>query len=1145
MLARQIVLTYLIAMGGLVPLYAQNSSGSVSGSVADLNEAVVPNATVVIKNTGTGFSRSTSTSSDGRYHFVNVPTGSYELTVEAASFAKYVRRGIVLDANQDAVLDLTLKVGPSQEVITVTENASFLNTTTAEVSTNFDRRRVAELPIAPNGNVYNILFSVPGVSQLSSNQAGSATGINFSSNGSRLRSNNFTIDGQDMNDPNLSGPQIPLNNPDAIGEVRIVTNQFLAEYGRNTGSIVNLTSKSGTNQYHGSAFTFYNGNILNTCSNLDKAAGFCNPDAADEIRHHAPPRKELRYGFTFGGPVILPRWDDGSDHHIRKGTDNTFFFGDYLKWTDRQFSSGTTINGAPTSQGRATLQQYFGSLPQVKALLGFVPPGVSNFSNVSAGGQVIQVGNLTASSPVTFDNTQGSLRIDHILNDRNLFYGRYRGSTAFGEGEQVTPPGLKTVSITTTHALAFVWNLMLSNRLSNEAQAAWTRLDARFHAQDVSSDTIPSIEIVELGMNGTAHTASRTAFGLATNLPQSRKTDLFQLTDSLSYQKDHHNFKFGADLRRRNVSTIFIANTRGRLQYTTLNNFLLDRAQVATITQALRGGDLLAAYQWFEIYTYAQDEWKIKPTLTLTLGLRYEYPGDTFHSMKAINRRILAANDDNPAFEFSPQPLVDRNNLMPRVGFNWNPNSKRGRIIGFLTGGNKSVIRGGYSLTYDPNFIVLNATIFNTFPFVASQNIPATQPAFTTIQSLRGGSSEIASAAAMLLTRSVVAPDFRLPSAHQYSLDYERELTLNLLMRIGYIRTQSSDLLQTIDGNPRLPCSFGAGFAGTNTCNNTGIDPFTGTAVPIVLAPRVDVARGTISLRSNSASSTYDALQMSLEKRLSLGFDGGLHYTWSRFTDTVSDTVVMDPFDLNADLGRSSYDHPHRVVGNFVYDLPLNWKRKGTLRYLLEGWQVNSSFTFQSGTPFSVLNGADPAGTLAGINAVTGDGIRPNMYTKLEVSRMSVAELYARNQELLHQALLTAQTNFDALPPGPCVPGLVPGTGLNDLLFAKAIARITCSATGTRGLAVDLSGVEPGQRFGNAARNILRSDAFRDVDFGIIKNTAFTERARLQFRVDMFNILNQRSFGIPEGRVNSASFLNQWATDGGNRRIVLGARLVF
>lgn len=1149
----KILFVSLLILSGFGLALAQSTTGSISVTVMDERQSVVPGASVTVKNVDTGFSRTAASGGDGRYKFVNLPIGSYEVTIEAANFAKYLQTGIKLEVNQDAVIETTLKAGRVEEVVTVTENASLLNTTTAEVSTRFDERRLSELPISTNRNVFNVLLSVPGVSQISPNQSGFANGVSFSSNGGRLRSNNFMIDGQDINDPSVSGGQVPLNNPDAIQEARIITNQFLAEYGRNSGSVVNFIGKSGTNDFHGSAFIFHNNQKLNSCSNLDKAAGFCNPSATVESRKQAPHRIENQWGFTVGGPVYLPSL---KDPYYYEGRDKTFFFADFQRWTDRALGSGSTINGAPTAAGRATLQQFFGSLPQVQALLTFIPAGTSNFQNITAGGQTIQVGNLTGSSSSAFDSDQGSFRIDHRFNADHLIWGRFRGSKAESTGGgQVTPPGITNIVSTKTYAATIVLNSILTSKISNEARIAWSRFDSSTNAQDPSSETIPSIEITELGMTGFNALASRTAFGLAVNLPQFRINDTYQIMDSITFLTGNHAFKFGVDLRRTDVSSFFLPTTRGRLQYTTLSNFLLDRAQVASINLPLRGGDILAFYRWKEFYVYGQDEWKIRPNFTLTYGLRYEYPGDSFSNLKALNERILAANNNNPGFVYEPQPEIDTNNFMPRLGFNWNPRTRDTGILGFLTGGDKTVVRGGYSRTYDANFININLNIFSSFPFVAIQDVPATQPSFATIQSLVGGAPTIPSvAAALLQTRTVVSGDFRAPATDQFSGEIQRELSADMVMKVGYVRTRGTGLFQTVDGNPRLPCPFGSGLAGTGTCNNTGINPFTGTAVPVVLAPRVDPARGTIRLRTNSASSTYDALQISLNKRLSRGFSGGVHYTWSVFIDDASEifnpsggevAVSMDSFNRDLDRARSSYDRPHRLAGNIVYEFPFYQNQSGFVGKLLGGWQVNSNFTFQSGAPFSVLNGLDPAGALAGINALVGDAIRPNVYTDLDVSRMTVAELFAINQQLRNQALATAQANFNALPAGPCVPGLLPGAPLNNLLFSRAIGRITCSGTGVRGFVVDFNGIEPGQRVGNAGRSLLRSDGIRNVDFGVIKNTMIGERVRVQLRADMFNVFNERNFGIPEGRGNAASFLNQWATDGGNRRIILGARLVF
>ncbi len=220
-----------------LPVAAQ-TTGSVLGEVKDEKGGSVAKATVTLRNVQTNISRTATTNDEGTYRFNNVPVGNYEVTVEATGFGKYVQTGITLALNQDAVVDASLKPGGVEAVVNVVENAAVINTTNAEVSTRFDSRRVSELPLAPNRNVFNVALGAPGVSQLGSGQTGFASGISFSSNGGRLRSNNFMIDGQDINDPSVSGGQQAINNPDIVQEVRLITNQFLAEYGRNAGSVL-------------------------------------------------------------------------------------------------------------------------------------------------------------------------------------------------------------------------------------------------------------------------------------------------------------------------------------------------------------------------------------------------------------------------------------------------------------------------------------------------------------------------------------------------------------------------------------------------------------------------------------------------------------------------------------------------------------------------------------------------------------------------------------------------------------------------------------------------------------------------------------------------------------------------------------------
>ncbi len=1086
----------ILVTSSFMAVFAQSTTGSISGTVADESQALIPNATVTVNNTDTGLTRTVQTAGDGRYNFVNLPIGSYQVTVEAANFAKFVQTGIMLLVNQNAVVDVALRAGGVQEVVTVTENASLLNTTTAEVSTRFDEKRLSELPIATNRNVFNVLLSVPGVSQLSAGQTGFANGVSFSANGSRLRSNNFMIDGQDINDPSVSGGQIALNNPDAIQEVRIITNQFLAEYGRNSGSVVNFIGKSGTNSFHGSAFIFHNNDSLNACSNLDKRAGFCNPSAIDTSRQQAPLRKENQFGFTFGGPLTFLAFGEGGPR-IWKGTDRTFFFGDFQRWTDRQLGSGTTLSGAPTEAGRMILQSAVGNRPQVAALLRFLPAGAANGQTRSftANGQtfVVPLGNLTGSSSVKFDDDQGSFRLDHRISDKNLLYGRYRfdSNAATGTG-QVTPSGLTNATNTKTKAATIVLNTSLSSNVANEARLAWSRFDSVTNAADSSSQAIPSIEITGLGLTGFNAAASRTAIGLAVNLPQFRINDIYQIQDSLSYTTGNHNLKFGIDVRRTDVKSFFVPTVRGRLAYETLQNFVDDIAQTATINLPLRGGDTIGFYRWYEFYTYAQDEWRIKSNFTLTLGLRYEYPGDSFSYLKEANARIVAANGGDPRFALTPVPTVDKNNFMPRIGFNWNPITNGDGILGFITGGDKLVLRGGYSRTYDANFINLNLNVAGGFPYLASVTLPASVPAFATLTTTTVPNVSNPN----ILTRTVVAGDFRSPATDQYSFEVQRELSSNLVMKVGYIRTRGTGLFQTIDGNPRTACPTG---------NTVVTDP---QIIPLFLCPRVDPTRGVIRLRGNEANSIYNALQVSLEKRLSRSFSAGVNYTYSSFIDTASETfnpsnaevaVAQDSFNLEGDRGRSSFDRPHRLSGNFVYQLPFFQSQNGFVGRVLGGFQVNSFFTVQTGAPFTVLNGADPAGALAGIDGLVGNSIRPNLVTNTNLANLTIPEIRA--------------------------------------MCGAPIANNNCPGLFTRTTAA--------QRVGNAGRNILRAQRLTLVDFGIIKNTRIAENVRIQLRADMFNVLNHRNFGVPEGRISAPNFLDEAGTNGGNRRIILGARIVF
>ncbi|MFN7928272.1 MAG: carboxypeptidase regulatory-like domain-containing protein [Blastocatellia bacterium] len=1073
---------------------AQSTTATISGQVMDEQQHVIPNATVRVREVLTNTARTVTTDDEGRYRLPNLPIGNYELTIEAPGFAKLVRTGVELLVNQNAVLNLTLKPSTVVEVITVTENASVLNTTNAEVSTRFDNKRLSELPLAPNRDILNVALSAAGVSQLGSGQTGFAQGINFSVNGMRLRSNNFMIDGQDSNDPSVSGSQQPVNNPDLVQEVRLVTNQFSAEFGRSAGSVFNIVTKSGTNQFHGSAFIFNNNNKFNARSNLDKKAGFID----------APRRNETQYGGTFGGPLKR---------------DKTFFFGSYQRWTDRQLGSGATINGAPTDAGRQALQAV-NSRPQVAALLKFLPAGTGSagtayFASVAGvncpatltAGQTrdprcvaVPLGSLTNANSIRFNNHQWSTRVDHKFTENHTINARYffNDSVSVGSG-QATPRGLATISPARNQSANVGFNSILSSSMVNEVRIAWQRYGSVTNAEDPASETIPSIEVNELGLIGFNAAGSRTAIGLAVNLPQYRYNNTYQILDNFSWTKGSHSMKFGFDFRRVQVKSFFFPTIRGRLAYENLNTFVNDTAIASAVNKPVPGGSEVQYYNWYDYFFYAQDEWKVRPNFTLTYGLRYETPGNSIASLYPFEQQILARNGNNAAFRLNRRPQRDTNNLQPRLGFNWRPEFSKDGVIGMLTGGDKTVLRGGYSRTNDYGFININLNIASAFPFVFALN-----PSLTNAYANIVNATAPPTANLPFITRTTAGDDFRAPSADQFSLEVSRELSKDVVMRVGWVGTKGNALFQTIDGNPvvaerkdRNDPAFLYNPAGTTLTNQPR---------------RVDLTRGVERLRCNCARSIYHSLQVSLDKRLSKNFSAGMHYTWSSFIDNASEifnpqpqgevAVAQDPYNLRGDRARSSYDRPHRFTTNFVYELPFFRSQDRAIGHVLGGWQLNGFLTFQSGTPFTILNGADPAGVLQGIDALVGNAIRPNQLANVSVSDKNIIDLW------------------------------------NAVQAARA--------AGQPAGAPFFSALTTGQRVGNAGRNTVRGDGIGNFDFGVLKNTKIVEGHNVQFRAEFYNLTNTRNFGTPNTAINSgANFLNQWATNGGNRRINFGLRYTF
>jgi hypothetical protein len=987
----------------------------------------------------------------GRFRFLALPVGSYELTIEKTGFARYTQGPIILRLNQEAELEVKLEVAGVSQDVTVNSDAPLINTTNAEVGVNFDSKRISELPLTPSRYVLNLALSVAGVSPVHDGQR--ITGFPAGSlllavNGMRVRSNNMMIDGQDSTNAQQNGEAQPLNNPDIVAEFRLLTNQFAPEYGRAAGSVINLITKSGGNQFHGTAFWFHNDNHLNSRNNLDKL-----------LTASSPFRAENQFGGTLGGPVVKAK---------------TFFFGSLQRWTDRRFSGGTSFQGAPTAEGRALLESLAGDQPTVKILLEHVPAAQAPVAGLSkplrVGGRTVDIplGTLSGTSNIRFNDWQWSARLDHRLNDKHTLGGRYLFDDRINSGNgQSVPPGLTDVSMSRSQSVSTVLNSSVRN-VFHELHLSYKRTASKNEGTDPAAGRIPSIEVTELGLNLFQSGPNRTALGLATNLPNANFANTYQIQDTWSVLRGAHSIKLGLDLRRSDFTIFFPQNIRGRMVYTSLQELVNDMAQTALITSPLAGSEIFQHYRYNDYSFFLQDQWRIHPSLAITYGVRYELPGNSFERLREVNRRIIAAAGGDLRFSAGALPRQDRDNWAPRLGFNYRFAKGRG-ILRRITGDGKLVARGGYSRTYDQIFVNLARTVALGFPFVRSDRLPPRTP--NSLERLRTvASTPIADPDRQ--SRQPVAADLRSPVAEQFALQLQRELKTDWALSVGYVATKGTALFELVDGNPTVPGSGGR--------------------------QRVDPNRGTISLRCNCGSSIFHSLQTSLEKRLSSNFSMASHYTWSAFIDGASDAfsatisngevgIAQDAFNRRADRGRSTFDRPHRFVANGVFELPFRPAQKGFAGALLGGWQLGGFLTFQSGAPFSALDGDDPGSRLGGIVP----SVRANRDTSLDLAGMSVEQILAAGG-------------------------------------ARLFRHVTAA--------------EP---LGNLGRNVLRSDGIGNLDLGLFKNTRLRESRILQFRAELYNATNTRNFGIPASSLSSPNFLNQWGLDGGNRRIVLALRYVF
>ncbi|HEV2860319.1 MAG TPA: carboxypeptidase regulatory-like domain-containing protein [Pyrinomonadaceae bacterium] len=1063
---------------------AQLTRGSIAGTVSDQSGAAVPGAEVRVTNPGTSISRVVTTNDEGFYRVGALDPGTYTVTIEKAGFSKVENTQVVVQPSLEATFDTQLRVGAVTEIVNVTATAEgiTLNKTNPTIGLTVEERQVEELPTSAARNINNLALLSPNV-----HLAPGSTGI--SANGQRARNNNFTIDGSDNNDISITVSTTPVF-PEAVGQFQIQTNPYSVEFGRNSGAQINVITKSGTNSFHGDIFEFYRGSRLNALDNREKANGLTRPSRFNRNQ----------YGFTLGGPLHLPRFGEGSpDDAYISGRDRTHFFFGYQG--DKTRSSGVlqaavtiptavgfgALSSVPLRAGQSTASRQ-AVLSQLSFLSGVYGqnPVFSNIQNVTVNGVPIQFGttNLGVSQPN--DTNTFIARVDQRLGANDTFTIRYISNKAndpnvtsnltFGERFAAAQTLYdQNAALSETH--------VFSPTVLNEFRGSYIRRNLNFPENDTETLTVQ--------VGGT--TCAFFCFGGASNFPQSRVTNYYQLSDTLSWTAGNHGLKFGADIRFNQLFNKSGFDLKGTYNFTNFADYLNNNA--FSFAQAVSATNFLA--EQIQQFYFVQDDWRVTPNLTLNLGLRYETAG--------VPLGFFGDPDRSRAAFAIPGPVQrDNNNFGPAFGFAYSPRPSEGSFMHTLFGDGRSVIRGGYRISYDLlfyNILVVNA---GNFPFTSTNSVnnvvdqfPAkvavTAPAFNPLNQFIN-----------------TQEDARTPYSQLYSLSFQRELFRDYQLEIGYSGSRAVDQVRQLQMNPAL---LSDAQAATVRARGT---------IPSVQNRRLNTAAGVRVLIGPGAQSTYNSAYVSLNKRFSRGLQFGASYTFSKNMSNNDESLGVaaitasspqapqDTFQLDREKSLSAFDRTHRFVTNYIYEAPAPWfaRDNAFLRQVFGGWQISGITSAQSGQPFTVFTGVDTNGN----GSTAGD--RPN---------------FNPNGPIFPDPVSGNFRTFTIDPNNPAflAPRLNTANTAGPLVF-----------TGTGAIQANSLGN------GNLGRNTFRGPGFWNTNLSVAKNFRFGEDKRIRISADFLNAFNQDNYGNPTTNMNSTNFgknLNNW----GNRSITLGGKFSF
>jgi hypothetical protein len=948
---------------------AQVTTGTVKGIVNDPNGAVVPNAKVTITKKSNGETHTAQTSGSGTFQFDNLLVGEdYSVTVEATNFKKAELTDVKVQVNQATDLNVALQTGAITESVTITAGGTELvDTTTANLSKAFSDRQVVELaqttagPAGSTAGVNNLALLAPGVTS----SGGVGVGTGGSVGGQRPRDNNFVVDGVDNNDKAVTGPQSYIS-PEEVAEFTLLQNQFSAEFARSNGGNFITVTKSGTNDFHGTAYTFWRNRYLNALDTIQKNAGVNRDSSSPDFM----PRNDFfRGGFNFGGPVFFPRIGEGGPS-LWKLRNKLFFFTSYERL---QHGSAAGASGivTPTAAGFATLASIPGlSATNLNVFRQFTPvASVNNEGTISVLGRNIPVGDVAFAAPNFFKQNHAVINLDLNQSSTTLHHWRFSMTNGAEIDNSANLPVFFTALPLKQRLFSYTLIHNFSQSLINETRLAFRRSSYNFQVPNFTFpglDSFPNITLDDLGIN----------IGPDPNAPQFGIENNYQIIDNMTWTKGNHSFKWGGDWRKIISPQHFVQRERGDYEYNTTEDFLRDIVPVFGERNA--GGGTYYGDQKI-LYAFVQDDWRFRPNITLNLGVSYSYQ----EMSKGSKDQALNSIASVPGLLVFGVPKSQKKNFAPKFGFAWSPNYSSG-MLGRLFGSNgKSSIRGGFSMGYD--YIFDNLWILSSPPQLQqTRDCPdVTKPfcratGFLAGGGIPGGAAPTGTAADARAATTSFIPDQKVPYALTWTGSYQRQFGKDWSLELRYVGTRGVHLITQNRINVEAKVAPELGLSGLPTFINAPtqaqIDALTLNLATIQARPRIIPAFANAGFTSNvvaflsDGNSTYHGGSAQVTKRFSRGLQMTAAYTWSHLIDDTTAEVfstvlsprrVQDFQDLRPERADSALDHRHRFVDSWIYEMPWFKKTNGWAKTLLDGFNIAGTYTYETGERITIRSGVD------------------------------------------------------------------------------------------------------------------------------------------------------------------------------------------